>query len=162
MEINLRKELQYLIDNDVIKSGEYQLTDALENMKTNGVKFAPGQVDEWLDCGNKNATVHTNQRILEHIKDSETLVAANSNATNSVIIPPCYIGEGVTLENTVVGPHVSIADGTTIKNSVIDNSIVYANTEISNGNFSNSMIGNHVKYNGSRTDASIGDYTTIS
>ncbi|WP_218186029.1 sugar nucleotidyltransferase [Marinifilum fragile] len=30
---NLRNELQYLLDNKVVVNGEYQLTDALENMK---------------------------------------------------------------------------------------------------------------------------------
>jgi glucose-1-phosphate thymidylyltransferase len=50
---NLANELQYLIDNDIKDKGEYQLTNALENMKNKGVKFKPGQVDEWLDCGNK-------------------------------------------------------------------------------------------------------------
>ena len=49
----LRAELQYLLDNNVVKGGEYQLTDALENMKVKGLKFVPGKVDEWMDCGNK-------------------------------------------------------------------------------------------------------------
>jgi len=56
----LREELQYLLDNEIVKGGEYQLTDALENMKVKGMKFVPGQVDEWMDCGNKNVTVETN------------------------------------------------------------------------------------------------------
>ncbi len=41
---NLRKELQYLIDNDLKEKGEYQITNALENMKQKGLKFAPGKV----------------------------------------------------------------------------------------------------------------------
>ena len=36
---NLNKELQYLIDNDIKDKGEYQLTNALENMKNKGLKF---------------------------------------------------------------------------------------------------------------------------
>jgi glucose-1-phosphate thymidylyltransferase len=57
-----------------VKKGEYQITNALENMKNKGAKFYPGSVTEWLDCGNKNATVYTNQRYLEFIK-TEKLVA---------------------------------------------------------------------------------------
>src|SRR5688500_161214 len=45
---NLRKELQYLLDNDIRDKGEFQLTNALENMKQKGVKFSPGKVTEWL------------------------------------------------------------------------------------------------------------------
>jgi glucose-1-phosphate thymidylyltransferase len=66
----LHTELQYLIDNDIREKGEYQLTNALENMKNKGLAFKPGEVEEWLDCGNKDATVYTNQRILE-IKKNE-------------------------------------------------------------------------------------------
>ncbi|MEQ8521272.1 MAG: nucleotidyltransferase family protein, partial [Vicingaceae bacterium] len=62
---NLRDEIKYLLDNDIKDKGEYQLTNALENMNAKGRKFYPGKVDEWLDCGNKNATVFTNQRVLE-------------------------------------------------------------------------------------------------
>ena len=36
---NLLSELQYLIDNNITKSGEYQLTDALQNMLDKGLKF---------------------------------------------------------------------------------------------------------------------------
>lgn len=39
----LRKELEFLLDNNVIKGGEYQLTDALENMKQKGMRFVPGR-----------------------------------------------------------------------------------------------------------------------
>ncbi len=91
---NLRNELQYLLDNDIREKGEYQLTNGLENMKNKGLKFAPGEVIEWLDCGNKNATVYTNQRVLEYHKNSN-LVDASVKQNNSVIIPPCFIGKNV-------------------------------------------------------------------
>ena len=96
---NLRSELQYLLDNDIRDKGEFQLTNALENMKAKGLKFTPGKVTEWLDCGNKDATVYTNQRMLEFKKDEKNLVAANVQNVNSEIIPPCYIGQNVILKN---------------------------------------------------------------
>ncbi|MFB0997211.1 MAG: nucleotidyltransferase family protein, partial [Flavobacteriales bacterium] len=43
----LRNELQYLIDNDIRENGEYQITNALENMKQKGAKFKTGQVTAW-------------------------------------------------------------------------------------------------------------------
>src|ERR1700749_306503 len=51
----LKKELQRLIDNKIMLKGEYQITDAMEHMLENGVKFYTDQVHEWLDCGNKDA-----------------------------------------------------------------------------------------------------------
>ena len=158
----LRKELEYLVDNNVIKSGEYQLPDALRRLTEKGKKFKPGKVIEWLDCGNKEVTVHTNQRVLEYDKEKQLpMVDASLKSNNSLIIPPCYIGEGVTLENSIVGPHVSIGAGTTVANSIIKNTIIQNNSQIENGNIQDSMIGNHAKYKGLARDLSIGDYSTI-
>jgi len=156
----LRQELDYLIDNNVMHNGEYQLTDALENMKAKGLKFVPGEIEEWLDCGNKDATVHTNRRYLEFIKDTK-LISDSAKIENAVLIPPVYIGENVELYNSVVGPHVSIGDGTRIEHSMIKNSIIQQETHIENANMQNSMIGNHVKFYGNASDLSIGDYTTV-
>jgi glucose-1-phosphate thymidylyltransferase len=114
----LKTELQYLVDNGIIKGGEYQLPDALKNLTKKGAKFRPGKVNEWLDCGNKKVTVHTNQRVLEFDKD-EDLVSKDVVAKDSIIIPPCYIGKNVVIESSIIGPHVSLGNGTSVKNSVI-------------------------------------------
>ena len=156
----LKVELQYLIDNGIIKGGEYQLPDALRNLTKKGAKFKPGKVSEWLDCGNKKVTVHTNQRVLEFDKD-ENLVSKDLVSKNSVVIPPCFIGEHVVLENSVVGPHVSLGRGTTVKNSVVTNSIVQKNAFIANSVLQDSMIGNNAKILSHGKVISIGDFTTI-
>ena len=156
----LKDEMQYLIDNDIKDKGEYQLTNALENMKKKGTEFMPGQVTEWLDCGNKDATVYTNKRYLEFIKHAD-LIDESLQQRNSTIIPPVFIGENVILENSVIGPHVSIGNGTTVKNSVIQNSIIQTNTNINNANFRNSILGNYVEFEGKPDDLSIGDYNVV-
>ena len=156
----LRDELKKLIDNDFKVNGEYQLTDALENLKNDGLKFGYKEVDEWLDCGNKNATLYTNKKILEYIQN-EQLISESSRNINSIIIPPCYIGKNVILENSIVGPHVSIGLNSTIKNSIIKNSIVQRNSSIENLNLSNSMIGNFVEFKGDFAEVSIGDFARI-
>ena len=157
---NLRKELQFLVDNNQMKSGEYQLTDALENMMNKNIGFYTQQVDEWLDCGNKDATVYTNQRVLELLKETK-LIAESALLKNSVVKPPCYIGENVLIEDAVIGPHVSIGKNTHIKNSIITNSIIQEDSLITDANLDNSMIGNHVEYKGKLYELSIGDYTTF-
>jgi glucose-1-phosphate thymidylyltransferase len=156
----LKNELQFLIDNNVIKGNEFQLTDALENMKKKGTRFATGKVDEWLDCGNKNATVFTNQRILEFNK-SKNLIADTAVLENSIIIEPCYLGEHVRIVNSIIGPFVSVGEETQIDYSVITNSIIQNNSKISCVNIDNSMIGNYVEYFGNKKEVSIGDYTTL-
>jgi glucose-1-phosphate thymidylyltransferase len=129
-------------------------------MKQKGTVFVPGKVDEWLDCGNKNATVYTNQRVLEFLKEKENTVADDVVLENSVVIPPCYIGKNVTLKNAVIGPHVSIGDHSTVSNSVISNSIVQTNTTLSGLNLTNSMVGNHVNFRNEAEELSVGDYNT--
>ncbi len=154
----LKNELQYLVDNDIKGNGEYQLTDALENMKNKGTRFTTGSVNEWLDCGNKDATLYTNRRILETTKE-ETLFLENIDKYNSIIIPPCFVGENVVIKNSVIGPHVSLGNHTRIEDSVIKNSIVQENTRISRLVASNSMIGNHVQLEGKEHTLNLGDYS---
>ena len=156
----LKSELKYLLDNNITDKGEFQLTDALESMKVKGTKFVPGKVTEWLDCGNKNATVNTNQRYLEFIKDQK-LVADSATIENSVVIPPCYIGEGAIVKNTVIGPHVSLGDHSVIEDSIVKNAIIQTNSKIDNANIANSMVGNFVTLEGRPQDVSIGDYNTV-
>ena len=157
----LRSELQYLLDNDIKDKGEYQLTNALENMKQKGAEFRPGEVVEWLDCGNKDATVHTNQRVLEFDPSHHQVAASVKLNGNSKVIAPCFIGENVELNNSTVGPHVSIGKNTVVSNSSIQNTIIQNDTEIKNAQLKDSMIGSKVKYNGEFTTVSIGDFSCL-
>ena len=158
----LRDELQYLLDNDIKDKGEYQLTNALENMKNKGTIFVPGQVTEWLDCGNKDATVFTNQRYLEYLKErGESLVADSATITNSVIIEPVYIGENAVITNSVVGPHVSIGSKTNVRDSRVSNSIVQTSATVFNATITDSMIGNFASVSSKAADLSVGDYNVL-
>ncbi len=154
----LKSELKYLLDNDIKEKGEFQLTNALENMKQKGTKFVPGKVTEWLDCGNKDATVYTNQRVLEFDKGKKELRGNNVTLENSIVIEPCYLGENVKIVNSIVGPHVTLGKGTIVENSVIRNSIVQTNAKLISANIVNSMVGNHAEVKGKSLDLSVGDY----
>jgi glucose-1-phosphate thymidylyltransferase len=158
----LKKELDYLIDNKVMKSGEYQLPDALRRMTLSGCVFKPGEVTEWLDCGNKEVTVHTNKRVLDFdFEKNIPLVHASAKITNSQIIPPCFIGENASIENSIIGPHVSVGANTKINSSVLKNSNIQENTSITNAVIFNSMIGSQVIYNGKANDLSLGDFSIV-
>lgn len=156
---NLKSEIKYLLDNNITEKGEFQLTSALENMKNKGLKFSPGEVKEWLDCGNKNATVYTNQRVLEFVKGKENLRGSNVVIDNACVIEPCFIGDNVQLKNSIVGPHVSIGANTIIHSSVISNSIIQNCSKISNLRIHNSMIGSFVELNNKPNELSLGDYS---
>ncbi|MDO9260868.1 MAG: sugar phosphate nucleotidyltransferase [Flavobacteriaceae bacterium] len=158
----LKNEIQYLIDHNITEKGEYQLTNALENMKAKGLDFVPGQVEEWMDCGNKDVTVLTNKKVLEFTQlGGEDLVSTTVILENSSIIQPCYIGVGVKLINAKIGPYVSLGDACVIENSTIENSLIQQNTQIKNANLSNAMIGSNAIFNGQFTSVSIGDYSEL-
>lgn len=159
----LRSEIQYLLDNDIKEKGEYQLTNALENLKQKGLKFVPGKVNEWMDCGNKEITVETNAKILQFAQqDKESLVSSTVKLDNSQIIEPCYIGENVTIKNSTVGPNVSIGDHTLVENSSIKESLIQTNSTIKNAHLEKAMIGNHVVFDGRFKSVSLGDYSNLS
>jgi glucose-1-phosphate thymidylyltransferase len=128
-------------------------------MKEKGLQFKPGKVIEWWDCGNKNATVFTNQRVLANA-NGELLVSPDLKMEGSELIPPCFIGKNVILKNAKIGPSVSIGNNTVIEDCVIENSIIQTNAKLSNAHLSNSMIGNFVEFDGNANQLSLSDYST--
>ena len=157
----LRDTIQHMLDNNITDKGEFQITTALELLKAGGTNFQAGVINEWLDCGNVENLLNTHKRILE-IKPEDAITASDSNLENSVVIPPCYIGNNVSIRNSVVGPYVSIGNNSRVDCSVIDNSIVQNDSKIKDANLSNSMLGNLVEYNGKKSEISLGDYSKYS
>jgi len=88
----LKQELQHVLDNNIINGGEYQINDGIKGMMAKGKVFKTGEVDEWMDCGNKAVTLETNQRMLGFLKadGEEQLIASSVKNNNSTIIEPCY------------------------------------------------------------------------
>lgn len=157
----LMTEINHIIDNDIKDGGEYQLTTALESLRQKGSKFSLGKVNDWMDCGNKNITVETNGKILEYEKEVMSQYSESVKIENSIIIPPCYIGENVQIINSIVGPRVSLGSDSVVINSNINNTLVQEKTEIDSAVLTNSMIGNSAKYKGEIRDISLGDFSTF-
>ncbi|WP_130733190.1 sugar phosphate nucleotidyltransferase [Flavobacterium sp. J27] len=158
----LKNELQTVLDNHIIHGGEYQINDGIKQMMQKGMKFVPGKVEEWMDCGNKEVTVETNGRMLHFLhQDGESLVSNQIKLENSTIIPPCYIGEDVVLINAQIGPNVSIGKGCQVTNSAIKNSLIQNHSQIKNAILDNAMIGNHASFDGNFKSISIGDYSVL-
>lgn len=158
----LKDQLQEVLDEKLLRGGEYQINDGIEKMKQKGAIFKPGKVDEWMDCGNKNVTVETNGRMLDFMhQDGKKLISDSIKIENSEIIEPCFIGEGVELINAKIGPRVSIGKGSKVSNSIIKNSLIQNESEIKNAQLNNAMIGSHAKFDGDFTEISIGDYSVL-
>jgi len=162
-EVSVLKEaLQFVLDNNIVNGGEYQINDGIKRMMADGKVFKTGQVEEWMDCGNKAFTVETNARMLGFLeKDGEELIASDLKIQNSKIIQPCFIGENVVLKDSTIGPNVSIGNNCTIEASTVKNSLIQNHTSIKNANLDEAMIGNHVTFNGEFSKISIGDYSVL-
>lgn len=158
----LKKELQKVIDKQIMNGGEYQINDGIKRMMADSKIFKTATVDEWMDCGNKDVSLATNTKMLGFLEQDRTpLISEKISIENSKIIKPCSIAEGVVLKNSTVGPYVSVGKGTLIENSTVKESIIQNHTVIKNATLNKAMIGSHVTFNGLFTDVSLGDYTTL-
>lgn len=155
----LRQAIQHLLDNDIKSKGEYQLTDALDNLRQQGQKFVPGPVNAWMDCGNPANLLATNADVLQHLADTNQLPTTTATLKNSTLIPPVYLAEGVRVTNSVVGPNVAVGKGSTITNSRVSETIVQDAAVISNAVLHESIVSNHARAERQPESLNLGDYS---
>lgn len=157
----LRNALHHIITNDIREKNEYQLTTALELLRAQGTHFKTGEIEEWLDCGNKDAILYSNERMLTfHCRNN--FVGKNAVMENSVLIPPCFVGDGAVVRNSVIGPYVSIGHGSTVEHAILTSSIVQNKSQIKNAVLENSMVGNASRFTGAKEELNIGDFSNFS
>jgi glucose-1-phosphate thymidylyltransferase len=103
------------------KGGEFQLTDALQEMIERDEKFTIYNIEEWYDCGRPEMLLDVNRILLERMESGE-----RPTLENSVIIEPVVIGTDCQVKNSIIGPYVSLDNGTTVNDVRISDSIVGA------------------------------------
>jgi glucose-1-phosphate thymidylyltransferase len=154
----LKKEIEYLLDNDIRgKGNEFQLTDALDRLLKDDKVFKKATVDQWLDCGTLPAWRETSGIITE--KEYEEI--DEDCFPDTKIIPPVYIGDDVELENCIVGPKASIAEGSTLKKCTVKNSLIQEHATLEGCNIEDSTIGRHVELKDVDQEVHLGDHTKI-
>lgn len=162
-EIERLKDALGSVISHKLKTGkEYQINDGILAMIKDGAIFKPGTVSAWMDCGNPEVTIQTNSEMLS-IKFAEgaNLVHTSAKVENSTVIPPCSLGKNVTVKDSTIGPGVTVGADTTVESCELKNSLIQNNSKIQNLKCENSMIGNHVHYNGNHTFVSLGDYSIL-
>lgn len=158
-EVNqLLDALQYNIDNNITTHGEYQLTDGLMRIISQGAKIGTMKVDNWFDCGQKEVLLQTNKTLLDKDGYPSTDLPAYFN---SIIIHPVSIGNHCDIQNAVIGPHVTISDHAVIQNSIIKNSIIGRYAKIEDIVMDDSIIGNDASVKGAHQSLNLGDNTEI-
>jgi len=149
--------LSWMLENDIKTRGEYQLTDALQEMVRRGSKFKTFTVSSWYDCGHAGSLLATNRVLLDEKED----MSSTYEIVDSVVVHPVAIGDDVRLVNSVIGPYASIADGTIIENSIISDSVIGSRTHISKVNLQSSIIGDDASLIGKHNSLNIGDSSSI-
>ncbi|HMS34018.1 MAG TPA: sugar phosphate nucleotidyltransferase [Ignavibacteria bacterium] len=156
---SLFKSLEYIMKNNIKGKGEFQLTDALENMITNKEKMKTFYVDGWLDCGKPETLLETNRYLLN--KNNRKNKSINNNYKNTKLIRPVYIGKNVKIENSIIGPYATINDNSEIKNSIIQDSILDKYTVVENCSLTDTLMGEGSSVKRDALKISIGNYSEI-
>ena len=149
LENNIRQGLQ--------SHGEYSLTDALDCMIQQGVKFKSFKVENWFDCGKKETMLESNATLLK--KFAREVDA--DQFENTVIIPPVSIGKNCTIKNSIIGPNVAIGESTSIDSSIVKNSIIGSYANLFDIVLEASVIGSDSNLRGETRSLNIGDNTSI-
>ncbi len=149
--------LEAMIKNDMRTRGEYQLTDALQELVNRGHRLKTFPVSSWYDCGHSESLLETNRVLLDE-KENEDLIY---QIKDSVIIQPVAIGDNVTIINSVVGPHASIAEDSYIESSIISDSVIGSRSHLSKVNLQRSIIGDEASVQGKHNSLNIGDSSSI-
>ncbi|RAJ75124.1 glucose-1-phosphate thymidylyltransferase [Chitinophaga dinghuensis] len=158
-ETNLLFEcLQTNITNKVKSHDEFQLTDALECMIENGVRFNGFKVNNWFDCGRKDTLLETNAILLKKYKLANNPVLPYEN---TIIIPPVSIGEGCNIKNSIIGPNVAVGDNTVVNYSIVKDSIIGSFSNLYEVVLKSSLIGSDANIRGLSQSLNIGDNTEI-
>ncbi|MCZ7397681.1 MAG: sugar phosphate nucleotidyltransferase, partial [Candidatus Methanoperedens sp.] len=80
--------LDEMINKDIRTRGEYQLTDALQEMVKRGYHLKTFAVSSWYDCGHPDSLLETNRVLLDEKEDIDHVYQIK----DSVIIQPVAIG----------------------------------------------------------------------
>jgi len=148
----LFKSLNNIINKDIKSKGEYQLTDALEDMIKNKNLMTTYNVDGWLDCGKPETLLETNSYLLS--KKNK-----NYKIPGSIIKSPVFIGKNTEIEECIIGSNVTIGDNCYIKNCIIENSIIDSNNTIENVMLKDTIMGKNCKVIQKKMTYNLGEYS---
>jgi glucose-1-phosphate thymidylyltransferase len=150
--------IQKIIEANIKSYDEFNLTDALECMIQNGVKFQPFKVQNWFDCGKKETLLESNATLLKKFGGN---IKEDHKFENTIIIPPVSIGEGCDIKNSVIGPNVAIGDHSKLNHAIIKDSIVGSYSNLFEIVLNTSLIGSDAEVRGVSRSLNIGDNTAI-
>jgi glucose-1-phosphate thymidylyltransferase len=154
-EVNLLFDTLEKVLNQSLKT-EYHLTEALMLMIQEHVNIYGYKVNNWYDCGKKEALLQSNRLLMKSLP-----TFSQPTYINSVIIPPISIHPSVIIEDSIIGPYVAIGESTVIKKSIIEDAIIGSFATLDRIILKNSIVGNDTSLKGRSQSINIGDNTEI-
>ena len=124
------------------KRGEYEITEAYQDMINNGKRIGYSIVTGWFkDTGTVDDFLECNRLVLDKISNYPLSVKKNisgrvlidssaSISENSAILGPCYIGPNAIVNNCYIGPFTSISANCKVDNADIEDSILMDGAKI--------------------------------
>jgi glucose-1-phosphate thymidylyltransferase len=156
----LLKVIDAMIQNDQRTVGEFQLTDALQQLLEQGVRIQTLPVVNWFDCGRKEVLLETNAMLLSrrgYATDDFNL----PEFENTIFIHPVAIGSDCQIANSIIGPNVTVGDNVNISHSIVQDSIIGNFAALQDVVLKHSVIGSDASIRGMNMSLNIGDNTEI-
>jgi glucose-1-phosphate thymidylyltransferase len=150
--------LESNVKNNQRTNNEFYLTNGLQKMLMDGVKFKSYKVEHWFDVGKKDILLETNAILLRKNGDKS---CAESVKDNSIFISPYHISKGAKIKNSIIGPYVTIGENSEVSNSLIKNSVIGSFSKLEHVTLHNSLIGSDTTIRGNSQSLNIGDNTEI-
>ncbi len=154
----LFKALDSIVQNNERTNNEFYLTNALQHMIADGVRFKSYKVEHWFDVGKKDILLETNAILLRKNGDK---TGTESVKDNSIFISPYHISKGAKIRNSIIGPYVTIGENSEVSNSLIKNSVIGSFSKLESVTLQNSLIGSDTTIHGNTQSLNIGDNTEI-
>ncbi len=139
--------------------GEYNLTDAIECMIRNGVRFETFKVQNWFDCGKKETLLESNAKLLK--KFGSNISPDGVVMENTIVVHPVNIAAGCTIKNSIIGPNVAIGEKATVNYSILKDAILGSFANLYDIVLTHSLIGSDTEVKGESRSLNIGDNTEI-
>jgi glucose-1-phosphate thymidylyltransferase len=156
----LRAALDKVIQEERKTRGEYYLADAYQVLLEQRAKIGTKPTIFWLDAGNPENVLNTNERLLAMGYGSQDAIE-RSYAEDFTVMPPVFIHETAVIDRCVIGPYVTIDAQAKIKDAVVRNSIIDAGTQIESCILDGALIGERAKVIGRSKALFVGDDSII-
>lgn len=142
----------------VTLKNEFFLADAVNILLEKGLRMRTRRVETWLDAGIPDAFLETNRHLLSSGYDNSAEAAQREQVA---IVPPVYIHPTAKISRAVIGPYVSIGENCALDSVVISNSVLDAETTVSNMVLSGSLLGRSVQVQGQAEQLNLGDHSWL-